>query len=110
MARESRSWLDILGLGKYFETFVANDVDFDLLPELDDSDLERLGITIGHRKRLLRAIAKLKAAPQLQNAGSAPEVAKATASGPERRQLTVMFVDLVGSTELAQESRSGRHA
>lgn len=102
MARELRSWLDNLGLGKHFGTFVANDVDFDLLPELDDSDLERLGITIGHRKRLLRAIAKLKAAPQLQNAGSAPEVAKATASGPERRQLTVMFVDLVGSTELAQ--------
>ena len=44
MARDLYSWLDDLGLGKCFEIFVANDVDFDLLPELDDSDLERLGI------------------------------------------------------------------
>jgi class 3 adenylate cyclase len=101
MARELRSWLDDLGLGKCFETFVANDVDFDLLPELNDGDLERLGISFGHRKRLLRAIAELKVAPQSLNVGPAPELAKATPSGPERRQLTVMFVDLVGSTALA---------
>ncbi|MEQ1956116.1 SAM domain-containing protein [Mesorhizobium sp. CN2-181] len=107
-ARELRSWLDDLELGKYFETLVANDVDFDLLPELDDSDLERLGISFGNRKRLLRAIAKLK--PQLHDAGPTPELAKATASGPERRQLTVVFVDLVGSTELSTQipSRSAR--
>ena len=55
MARDLCSWLEDLGLGKCFEIFVANDVDFDLLPELDDSDLERLGISFGHRKRLLRA-------------------------------------------------------
>ena len=48
MARELGSWLNDLGLGKCFETFVANDVDFDLLTELDDGDLERLGISFGH--------------------------------------------------------------
>ena len=47
MARDLRSWLEDLGLGKCFEIFVANDVDFDLLPELDDGDLERLGISLG---------------------------------------------------------------
>ena len=100
MTRELRSWLEDLGLGKCFETFVANDVDFDLLPELDDGDLERLGISLGHRKRLLRAIAELKAAPT-DDASPTPEPAKAPSSGPERRQLTVMFVDLVGSTSLS---------
>ena len=102
MARDLRSWLEDLGLGKCFEIFVANDVDFDLLLELDDSDLERLGISFGHRKRLLRAIAELKAAPS----SAAPTLRRtrrqaASSSGPERRQLTVMFIDLVGSTALS---------
>ncbi|MET0794450.1 MAG: adenylate/guanylate cyclase domain-containing protein [Polyangiaceae bacterium] len=98
MALDLRSWLEQLGLGKYVEIFATNDVDFDLLPELDDGDLERLGISLGHRKRLLRAIAELKAAPP----GPAPNTSEAAASsGPERRQLTVMFIDLVGSTALS---------
>ena len=101
MARDLRSWLEDLGLGKCFEIFVANDVDFDLLPELDDSDLERLGISFGNRKRLLRAIAELKTAHQQRSAGAGPDLDKAAATGPERRQLTVMFTDLVGSTRLA---------
>ena len=74
MARDLYSWLEDLGLGKCFEIFVANDVDFDLLPELDDGDLEQLGLSFGHRRRLLRAIAELKAA-QEDSAGFAPEVA-----------------------------------
>ena len=94
MARDLYSWLEDLGLGKCFEIFVANDVDFDLLPELDDSDLEQLGISFGHRKRLLRATAELKAAPKQHVAVPAPDLAKVTSSGPERRQLTVMFIDL----------------
>ena len=98
LALDLRSWLEQLGLGKYVEIFTTNDVDFDLLPELDDGDLERLGISLGHRKRLLRAIAELKAAPP----GPAPNTSEAAASsGPERRQLTVMFIDLVGSTALS---------
>ena len=96
MARDLRTWLEDLGLERCFEIFVTNDVDFDLLLELDDGDLERLGVSFGHRKRLLRAIAELKAAPE--HAGPAAEVAPKTAasSGLERRQLTVMFIDLVG--------------
>lgn len=98
MTRDLRIWLEDLGLGKCFEVFVANDVDFDLLPELDDGDLERLGFSFGHRKRLLRAIADLKAA----SANTVPNTSKAAASSaPERRQLTVMFIDLVGSTALS---------
>ena len=101
MVRDLRSWLEDLGLGKCFEIFVANDVDFDLLPELDDGDLERLGISFGHRKRLLRALAELKAPQQQRAGGPAPDLAKAASSTPERRQLTVMFIDLVGSTALS---------
>ena len=101
MARDLHSWLEDLELGKCFEILVANDVDFDLLPELDDGDLERLGVSFGHRKRLLRAIAELKAASHQRSEGPAPDPARAASSGPERRQLTVMFTDLVGSTRLA---------
>lgn len=102
MASDLRSWLEELGLGKCFEILVGNDVDFDLLLELDDRDLERLGLSFGHRKRLLRAIAELKAAPQQHVGGLAPNPPQSAASsGPERRQLTVMFIDLVGSTALS---------
>ena len=79
MALDLRSWLEDLGLGKCFEIFVANDVDFDLLPELDDGDLERLGISFGHRKRLLRAIAELKAC------SSAAPAPRRTRRKPQRR-------------------------
>jgi class 3 adenylate cyclase/tetratricopeptide (TPR) repeat protein/energy-coupling factor transporter ATP-binding protein EcfA2 len=99
MVRELGSWLNELGLGKCFETFVANDVDFELLTELDDGDLEQLGISFGHRKRLLRAIAELKAVPREESPRPGP--ARVTSSGGERRQLTVMFIDLVGSTALS---------
>lgn len=98
MARNLRDWLEDLGLGKCFEIFVANDVDFELLPHLDDADLERLGISFGNRKRLLRAVVGLDEAEQL---GAAPNGTKAAPSSPERRQLTVMVVDLVGSTALS---------
>lgn len=99
-------WLGELGFGKYAETFAANDVDFDVLPDLDEADLERLGLSLGHRKRLLRAIADLPAAGDA-SIGTAEQVASKTAlqehpaTDAERRQLTVMFVDLVGSTELS---------
>jgi class 3 adenylate cyclase/tetratricopeptide (TPR) repeat protein len=101
MARDLRNWLEDLGLGKCFEILVVNDVDFDLLLELDDSDLERLGLSFGHRKRLLRAVAELKAAPQKRSALALDAEKAEASSGPERRQLTVMFIDLVGSTALS---------
>ena len=87
------AWLKNLGLGRYERTFREHDVA-DVVLELGDADLEKLGVSLGHRKRLLKAIAGLRE-------GSAGSVIVATRREPERRQLTVMFVDLVGSTALA---------
>ncbi len=94
-------WLGRLGLEKYAKAFADNDIDLDVLPDLTDADLERLGFTLGHRKKLLKAIAALKAGNDAQTA--APELPRigAPPAQAERRQLTVMFVDLVGSTELS---------
>ena len=50
------SWLEELGMGQYAQSFVASDIDFDVLPDLTEADLERLGVSLGHRKRLRRAI------------------------------------------------------
>ena len=88
-------WLGGLGLGQYAPAFAANDIDGAVLPELTADDLAGLGITsIGHRRKLLAAIAALR------SVALEPEPATATAVGgeAERRQLTVMFCDLVGST------------
>ena len=88
-------WLADIGLGQYVDTFTDNDIDFDILQDLTDADLEKLGVhSMGHRKRLLRAVEALPAAQE-----SPPPVATAEA---ERRQLTVMFCDLVGSTALSE--------
>jgi hypothetical protein len=93
-------WLRGLNLSRYEAAFRDNEIDWDVLPDLTDFDLERLGVPLGHRKRLLRAIAKLGAAlveaPPPSPATPRPWVARG-----ERRQLTLMFCDLVGSTALA---------
>jgi len=92
-------WLERLGLGEYAQLFAENDIDLDVLPELTEEDLRQLGISLGHRRKLLKAIAQLgrdaAMPPPAHAAGAEP------ASDPERRQLTVMFVDLVGSTALS---------
>jgi class 3 adenylate cyclase/predicted ATPase len=90
-------WLEKLGLGQYAQRFAENDIDFALLTKLTDADLKELGITsLGHRKRLLEAIAeRTTPAPSLsQTEPKAQDTA-------ERRQVTVMFSDLVGSTALS---------
>jgi class 3 adenylate cyclase len=95
-------WLRSLGLGQYEALFRASDIDADILPELTDIDLEKLGVSLGHRKRLLRAISGLAAPGTLAETSAAP--AATIGSKPEdaeRRQLTVMFCDLVGSTALS---------
>jgi class 3 adenylate cyclase/tetratricopeptide (TPR) repeat protein len=84
------AWLEGLGLEQYARVFAENGVDLDALPLLSDGDLERLGVLLGHRRRLLKAIAEL-----------APASAATPPSEAERRQLTVMFCDLVGSTALS---------
>jgi class 3 adenylate cyclase len=89
------AWLDDLGLARYAGAFAAQEVSFDLLPELGDADLKELGVAaLGDRKRLLKAIASLT--PQAPAAA-----ALRPAIDAERRQLTVMFCDMVGSTALS---------
>jgi class 3 adenylate cyclase/predicted ATPase/DNA polymerase III delta prime subunit len=88
------SWLHGLGLQQYDQVFRDNAVDASILPELTAEDLRDLGVDlVGHRRKLLAAISALRS-----NAGSDPV---ASAAGGERRQLTVMFCDLVGSTALS---------
>jgi class 3 adenylate cyclase/predicted ATPase len=99
-------WLRSLGLERYEKAFRDNAIDVEVLPDLTDSDLEKLGVVLGHRKKLLNAISALRKAPRAQGARPAPSPAKTHGRGSpespsERRQLTTMFVDLVGSTALS---------
>jgi class 3 adenylate cyclase/predicted ATPase len=102
---EVARWLTGLGLPEYGQVFADNMVDFEVLVDLTDDDLKDLGVPLGHRKKLLRGIAALKAGPTEQVAEEkAPAKPRSAESGEaERRQLTVMFVDLVGSTQLSGE-------
>jgi class 3 adenylate cyclase len=93
-------WLRSLGLGQYETLFRENDIDAEVLSDLSDGDLENFGVSFGHRKRLLKAIANLAAAQP--GANRATLVPPPTAiNSAERRPITVMFCDLVGSTSLA---------
>jgi class 3 adenylate cyclase len=103
MSDELRHWLEQIGLAQHAETFAANDIDLDVLPELSDEDLRQLGLSLGHRRRLLRAISE-RANEGLEPAVGPVEATSESMRAAERRQLTVLFCDLVGSTEL-----SGRH-
>jgi class 3 adenylate cyclase len=97
-------WLRGLGLEQYVPAFRENDIDEEVLRRLTAEDLRDLGIvSVGHRRRLLDAIAALaEDVPAAATATITPEIAPAgTAAEAERRQLTVMFCDLVGSTPLA---------
>lgn len=98
------SWLQRIGLDRYAETFAAEDIDVDVLPELTEADLVELGVSFGDRKKLLRAIAALHG-PGADNAALRPRPSAMAEpgedQGAEQRHLTVMFCDLVGSTELA---------
>ena len=92
-------WLRSLGLGQYEALFRASEIDADILPELTEVDLEKLGVPLGHRKRLLRAISGLAAVET--SAGPTASTGARLQDAAERRQLTVMFCDLVGSTPLS---------
>ena len=106
MAIDVASWLQQLGLAQYEPAFRDNDVDGDFLPDLTADDLIAIGVTsVGHRRKLLSAIAALGAAapapaPTATATASVPPPAPVPAQA-ERRQLTVMFCDLVGSTALS---------
>jgi class 3 adenylate cyclase len=98
-------WLASLGLSEYAQRFAENGVDTEVLPELTDQDLEKLGVVLGHRRKMLRAIRELQSITG--SATGEPPTSAPVAAQPaprdtaERRQLTVMFCDLVGSTALS---------
>ena len=86
-------WLEKLGLGQYALRFAENGIDLDVVPELTDQDFDRLGVVLGHRRKMLRAIAELNRAELVAGPTRRHDA--------ERRHLTVMFCDLVGSTALS---------
>ena len=94
------AWLRGLGLGQYEATFRENEIDAEVLFELTDIDLEKISVPLGHRKRLLKAIASLGGTETATKAATPAATASST-DAAERRQLTVMFCDLVGSTALS---------
>jgi class 3 adenylate cyclase len=93
-------WLEKLGLSEHADRFAENRVDFSVLRDLTDQDLKDIGVVLGDRRKILRAISEL--------AGASPATAQVHAviepkpqDSAERRQVTVMFCDLVGSTALS---------
>src|SRR5215472_173331 len=92
-------WLQKLGLSQYARRFAENDINFAILPHLTDQDLKELGVTsLGHRRQLLLAIADIDGAQKTTPPPpSGPERPVAPRDSAERRQVTVMFSDLVGS-------------
>ena len=109
MSTDITNWLRGLGLEQYSTAFLANDIDAKVLPELTADDLIALGVmSVGHRRRLLAEIATLRDSSPISGASlpstepvRRPGDADVAPSSAERRQLTVMFCDLVGSTALA---------
>jgi class 3 adenylate cyclase/tetratricopeptide (TPR) repeat protein len=94
-----RRWLAEVGLENLADRLIAQDVGLDILPELTDAELREVGLTLGERKRLLRAAAALAAAPQ-EARPATPPTAERQSGEAERRQITILFCDMVGSTIL----------
>jgi predicted ATPase/class 3 adenylate cyclase len=109
MSNDVHTWLRALGLEQYSDAFAASDIDMRVLPHLTEADLRELGLSLGHRKFLMAAVA--------ESFGTASRPARITATAakhqpvphiasserpPERRLLSVLFCDLVGSTELSR--------
>src|SRR5580704_17483735 len=89
-------WLEKLGLSEYADRFAENRIDFSVLRDLTDQDLKEIGVVLGDRRKILRAIRELAGA-----APAAPLIEPKPHDSAERRQVTVMFSDLVGSTALS---------
>jgi class 3 adenylate cyclase/predicted ATPase len=92
-------WLESLGLGQYRALFAEQAIDFDILPELTDQDLAGLGVPLGHRKKMMRAIARLGTGGNI----AAPQPDARHFHRTERRQVTILICDLVNSTALASQ-------
>jgi predicted ATPase/class 3 adenylate cyclase len=106
--QQIEDWLDKLGMSEYAERFAENRIDFSVLPDLTDQDLEKLGVVLGDRRKMLRAIAKLDCTSAAPSSIPPPAPKAAASNAPlttesagERRHVTVMFCDLVDSTGIA---------
>jgi class 3 adenylate cyclase len=97
-----RAWLERHGLGQYTTAFESNDVDLEVLPSLTEDDLQALGVSLGHRKKILKAVLEAPGARGLaiDPGGAPPPIETVTAAG-ERRQVTVLFCDLVDSVAMS---------
>jgi class 3 adenylate cyclase len=93
-------WLATLGLSEHADRFAENDVDISVLHLLTDQDLKELGVSLGHRRKMLAAFAELEGAARVASESAATPESKRQ-DGAERRQLSIMFCDLVGSTSLS---------
>src|SRR6516162_5435051 len=91
-------WLEKLGMSEYAQRFAENRIDFSVLPGLTDQDLKDLGVALGDRRKILRAIAGLKSTEAVASSPATEAVIARPQDAAERRQVTVMFSDLVGST------------
>jgi len=121
--RQIAEWLAKIGLERYTPAFIDNDIDVEVLRYLTDADLEKIGVSLGHRRKLLAAIAELgggaatpaqppselnkqeaaeRREPTPTTVAPPPPFASAEVAG-ERRYLTVMFCDLVNSTGIAAQ-------
>ena len=99
-------WLNAIDLGQYEALFREHEIDAGVLPDLVEADLEKIGVPLGHRKRLLRAIVGLSAGEMPPPAAKPPSILSSSpqptlGADAERRPITVMFCDLVGSTSMA---------
>src|SRR6516164_10941609 len=102
MPHDLRAWLVQSGLGGHAAAFASQGIDWDVLGDLSDDDLKELGLTLGDRKRLAKALAALTESHDYQavrvtKRGASPS-STAGSIEAERRQLTVMFIDLIDST------------
>src|SRR3954451_12660873 len=96
--RDIAQWLHDIGLSEYSQRFAENGIDISVLPHLTDQDLKELGVLLGHRRKILAAIGRLAVATATTlPAPSEPQ----TREIAERRQVTVLFSDMVGSTALS---------
>src|ERR1700722_9006336 len=97
-------WLQSLGLEKYSAVLTSHDIDLAVVPDLTDQDLEKLGLSLGHRRKFLSAAAKLRETAAIPSEATTQiQSSRPTEPSIERRQMTVVFVDLVGSTAMGSE-------
>src|SRR5262244_3350742 len=94
-------WLEKLGLSEYTARFAENGIDISVLRYLTDQDLKDIGVLLGHRRKMLAAISELTGATPVTSEAAAVEAQPKAQDSAERRQVTVMFSDLVGSTALS---------